>query len=443
MSLLRNLFRAIKHTLIRYPEVEASGLHPSTVLFLIRTTADFDHMLPIAYKCRINCAEKEVLFVCMDAEFNFRNTHMFRYLDSELNCRCVYIEELIENQSFFHRCFFAITNWLRSYTFRESHNEKLQRLFLWMNNSAFKNLLYDPRYYSFALKKLNVNTIFIDSVRTRSHRFEYYKILPAAWKLSIRVVLMVHTAPSMKEVVEPIAGVEHDNQVRYSWVDTILVPSSGHKDFWVSAKTPENMVHVVGNTRYSEEWLEIWGDYCGNNKNKESTQNNKINVILIEPPWSKIVEHKYLDLVERLLNIPYLNLRVLPHPRAKEMYFLTDKHPGIIEPTSTPSSRMVQWCDVAISEYSSLAWECLERNKFVLVSNFITNRQPPRTSIFEAALANSFNDADSMIDSISVGYEAGFPMPQENAAYQRLRKEIIYGGRSQCDVLSRYLEYIN
>ena len=292
MNFIRKLLRVMKYALIRYPRIESSRLDASTVLFLIRTTADFDHMLPIAYKSRQRHPDKNILFVCMDAEFNFKKTHMFRFLVSELKCQGVYVEDLLKKPGLFHRFFLFFINILRPYTFRESYHKWLHQCFIKLNNSTLKNWLYDPRYYEYALNRRNVKTIFIDSVRTRNHRFEYYKLLPTAKNISIRVVLVVHTAPSMKEVVEVQTKVDHDNQTRYSWVDTFLVPSEGHKQWWVSANTPENTIHVVGNTRYSKEWLNVWGRFCGDNNRAGVVNDKRIKIILIEPPWSKIVEVK-------------------------------------------------------------------------------------------------------------------------------------------------------
>jgi len=436
------ILATLKRRLIRYPSADVNT-QKSSVLFLFRSTADFDHMVPIAWKLSKNSPKHRVIFACTDIEFPYRKTQLARYVIDHLGVDCVYLHE-VSRPGVYHRVFTKYFHYLQKLAHDCSYEpvrltiSSLMNLIFW---GKLGQILYDYRYYRYLLISENINRIVIDPVATQKHKWPYRAILPVASGYDIPIICIPHSAPSMVDhLSDNTTG--YDLPERYRWISHFLVSGEGAKYNYISGGLKAEDIDVVGNPRYCQEWIDQWGEICGDADFSEGFRQS-FKIIIIEPPQQHIVTENYLDLIRSLSAIEGVDLRVLPHPRKKDEYILSEHFPDLIIDKSSPSSRMVKWCDVAIVEFSSLAWECLERNKFIIHIDYITDRQRKRESLFkENGVGLSAENTRSVLETVAQVRQGEAQLPLDSSRYQQLRQKAIYAGLVEDRVLERYVEEI-
>ncbi len=445
------IFTTIKKTLIRYP----ANRTPSspTVLFLFRGLPDLDHMVPVAYKLSKTVPDLKIEFCCTNIRFGFHQTQLYRFLTEELCVRAVYLHKLY-TPTLFHK-------WFSKYlVYQEVITDSVfSKVFNRINREKLKHILYDSRYYSSFLEYGNICSIVIETLSTEKryphHKWFYGAILPFALKHQISVYWMHHAPPVTNNQLNFDQSIGINKGIKF--ISTFLVCSEWVKNYYISTGLKAEEIKVVGNPRYCREWLEKWDDYLQfaqydiGNTNLDQylsisdlAQPKMLRVIVIESAPHGTILNKYFELINVLRKHERVRLKVLPHPR-REVSFLSNDYPELIIDKSHPSSNLIQWCDVAIVAYSSLVWECFERNKYVIHTDYISNRQ------FDYLFSNNSkgrvglyaSNTEEVITLIKEISEGNISCPIDDPAYLYLRKNVIYGGLAVDSVLKGHTAEIS
>ena len=439
----------IKRIIIRYPRLTRMSRSSPTILFLFRNIPDFDHMVPVAYKLSEISPDLKIIFCCTDIRFAFHQTRLSRFLTEDLGVKCIYLHELCA-PTLFHRWFSKYLIYLEGST-----GGILSKIFHRIDRKILKQILYDSCYFHYFIERENIRSIIIDTLascpKLWPHPTWFHgEILPVASKHGISVCWMQHAPPTTK--LQIYSDKSNGTIITCKWINTFLVCSEWTKRALTSNGIKAKDIKVVGNSRYCQEWLKKWGDYCRiTNCEMNTHQKIRLKVIMLESAPHRIILDEYLDLIKALVGLEWVDLKVLPHPRSTTNDLLTKRHPlakchpELIIKTYQPSTNMVQWCDVAIVVHSSLAWECLERNKYLIHVEYIYNRQ------FDSLFSNrdrhgiglygaNTEEVLTRLQDIQTGKVS---RPMDNPAYLRLRKNIIYGGLEEDSVLKRHVEEIS
>ena len=453
------ILSSFKKILIRYPRLANMSCSSPNILFLFRSVPDFDHTVPVAYKLSETYPDLKVIFCCVDIKFAFNQTPLHSFLTEELGVKCVYLHELCL-PTLYHR-------WFSKYVV---YNEVirdgiLSKVLNRIGRRILKEVLYDSRYAHYFLKSQNIRSIVIDVLSSKPwphQKWFYGAILPTASEHQVPIYWMHHAPPIVNNKLHYDT---HDtpNGMGYEWISTFLVCSEWLCSYYNSRGVKIENIKVVGNSRYCREWLKKWSDYCQilncernpspRLKSSGRFQSRRLRVIMIESHQRRIIRDKYLELIKALAGLQGIELKVLPHPRkgtvshpeGDKEYVLSKYNPELIADRHQPSTNMVQWCDVAIVVYSSLVWECLERNKYLVHVDYISNKT------FEHIFFNKREDevglygtnTKEVLERLQDIQQGRAYRPMDNPAYRQLRKNIIYGGLEEDSVLKRHAEVIS
>ena len=424
---------------------------PPTILFLFRSMADFDHMVPVAYKLSETNSGLKIIFCCTNITFAFHQTQLERFLTEELRVKCVYLHELCL-PTLYHR-------WFSKYLVYQEviSGGILSRVLNRFCRKRLKEILYDARYSHYFLNSQHIRSIVIDVLSPRPwphQKWFYGAILPFAPEHQVSVYWMNHAPPITNNKLHYDTS-NRTKKVYYEWISTFLICSEWLKSYYVFGRgVKAEDISVVGNPRYCHEWLKKWGDYCRISNDEmnvchrpqtpDRPQGTRLRVIIIESDQGSIILDKYLELIKAIKGLEEIELKVLPHPRREVDYLLAKYHPELIVDKHQPSTNMVQWCDVAVVGDSTLAWECLERNKYLIHIDYILNRT------FAHLLSNDMrgvglygSDTKEVLTQLQDIKKGKGSRPMDNPTYLHLRKNIIYGGLEKDSVLQRHADEIN
>lgn len=221
--------------------------------------------------------------------------------------------------------------------------------------------------------------------------------------------------------------------------DHYVFATDFQRDQAISLGISKKIAKSLGSTRYSFKWHKVL-----NTLEKKISYENKvsdmINICFMTPHWKyNVKKEETLKAIKNIANMDNVMLFIKPHTRGSgnlsisEVKNFENKVKYI---TSETSSEIIAKTDIIIAFGSSIVFEAILQNKYILNAKFLHNNQTifdNEPSIYQA------DDMEELIEIIRT-IKKNKPVKNKNQN-ENILKKYIYNN-SNCDPIDNYIKLI-
>ena len=416
-------------------------------LFFIRAFNDVDHLTPIVWK--MSADNYPVAIYCVNPEYDIQNDYRLDFL-KELGVKVDYIyNDFDRDLGLLHRVMrflfqrsYALqrgsdVNSRSSFPILSSNLRRLARTTGTLFYELARRGFYDLRWARKILEHTGAQALCFDWVIPERYVVEV--LLEAAKEMSIPTLALPHGVHVYTNELAKNDLPEDRVREKYSRYDRVVVQNSLAMEFMSESGVESEKVLVLGSARYCDEWMEKSKEILPRVMNSKDENTDELKVVFMTTrPRYRVDAERMLRTFRMLSNLDGVEVLVKPHTR-------TGKDAGIYRdlPLSNvadiSSVELCEWADVMLVIGSSIIIETLKQGKPTLYLKYLHENT---TEYEEFGACWIIHDETELQDAVRSLQGAKRKVPYEDEDVERWLSEIIYGGRSERDVLKDYEEFI-
>ncbi len=416
-------------------------------LFFVRAFNDVDHLTPIVWK--MSGDNHPVAVYCINPEYDIQNDYRLDFL-KQLGVTVSYIyNDFDRDLGMLHRVMRFLfqrslalqrgsnANPRSSFSILSNHLRRLARTTGTLLYELTRRSFYDLHWARNILERTGARALCFDWVSPQ--RYVVKVLLEAAKEACIPTLALPHgvhvyTNESAKNYLPT-------NRVRekYSRYDRIVVQNRLAKEFISKSGVESEKVLVLGSARYCNEWTEQNKKLLPRVMNPKDENTDKLKVVFMTTrPRYRVDAERMLGTFDMLSNLNGVEVLVKPHTR-------TGKDAGIYRDLPLPnvadisSVELCEWADVMLVIGSSIIIETLKQGKPTLYLKYLHENT---TEYEDFGACWIIHDETELQDALRSLRDSKRKVPYQDEDVERWLSEIIYGGRSERDVLKDYAEFI-
>ena len=416
-------------------------------LFFVRHFNDIDHFTPIVWKMHKD--NYPVTVYCMNPKYDIQNDYRLRFLKEEgINVDFVY-NDYAERLGVLHRLMrllflstLAIERRLISNaqsqfsTILGSFGQLAGKIGSHFYKQA-KRRFYDTDWAHDLLEQSGAKALCFDWIRPHKHVVDV--LLKVANQMSIPTISLPHGVfLYMNDSVRiaPRGEMRFEKYYRY---DYIVVQNKLFKEIIAKAGIDKEKIFVLGSARYCNEWMAqnrkiIPRKIESNNGNAE---NLKL-VFMTTRPQYRINVERMVKTFDILSNLSGIETVIKPHTRSGDEAKMYETVP-LSSVSELSSVELCEWADVVLVIASSIIIESLTQGKPALYLKYLHENI---TEYEEFGACWTIHDENELQDALMLLRDGKRDLPYTDQNVKRRLREIIYGGRSERDVLKDYEDFI-
>lgn len=416
------------------------------ILFFIRKYNDIDHITPIIYKIA-KTGNEEIRVLSLNYVYPIRQDYRLQLLARKFGIETEYIYQTFAPTRL-HKVFANLLCGPREQMAGESKLHYLLRRFYckYINPRIFdglvKRFVFSIVWAELFCAKFKPSVMVFDWIKPYQYVTE--SLLRAAREHKIPTVAVPHGIPMfVNELFSDgllQAGQPLQYGDKYQLFDHFVVQFNHLKQVATRTGLPAEKVHVLGSTRFCDEWREvhaglvshITGDY-------QLGGEDKLKVVFMDTlAVYRINVEAVLDSLQRLSKMAGLQLLIKPHTRSNRMSSLElGKAARIVD--KIPSGVLCDWADVIIGTSSSILLEAYRLNKVLLYPKFFHGN----TMLFEEYGACWKVDTHEELEAaLKQLVRTPSFRPYSEKAVRSVLTEVVCGGVEDRDVLQTYSDFI-
>jgi hypothetical protein len=296
---------------------------------------------------------------------------------------------------------------------------------------------YDPSWAHAILEKTEARALCFDHVMPGL--FVVDAFMQAAQEMSIPVLSLPHGIFLYTNEVTKAKSTDSRRFSKFNRFDYIIVPNRLRKELLTRSGVAEEKIFVLGSARFCNEWLEQNNKIVPRMIDSNPAHTEKLKLVFMpSKPRCRIDVERMHNTIEILASFSEIEAVVKPHTRTgREKHVFSNMPLPNVSHIHTPE--LCEWADVVLVIGTSVITEALMRGKPALYLKYLH----ANTTLFEelGACWTIHDEAELKEALLSLqSNKTGVPYGEENAA--RFLAEIVYGGGSDRDVLSRYEQFI-
>ena len=416
-------------------------------LFFVRHFNDIDHFTPIVWKMHKD--NYPVAVYCMNPEYDIQSDYRLQFLrDEGVKVDFLY-NDFEQSLGLLQRIvrFLFISTLAIERKLVSDLQSQLSFLSRPFGRLAGK---IGSRLYKFARRRFyNINwardlleqsgarALCFDWIRPHQHVVDV--LLKVAKEMSIPTLSLPHgvflyTNDSVR--IAPRGEMRFEKYYRY---DYIIVQNKLFKEIISKSGIDKEKIFVLGSARYCNEWMEqnrkiIPRKIESNNGNAE-----KLKIVLMTTrPQYRINVERMVKTFDILSNFSEIETVIKPHTRSGDEAKMYENVP-LSNVSELSSVELCEWADVVLVIASSIIIEALTQGKPAIYLRYLHENI---TEYEEFGACWTIHDENELQDVLMSLRDGKRDVPYTDQNVKRWLAEIIYGGRSERDVLKDYEDFI-
>ncbi len=417
-------------------------------LFFVRAFNDIDHITPVVWKMKRG--NYPVAVFCINPEYDIQSDYRLNFL-IELGITVDSIYNVFDQQMgwlhriirfLFWRCLDVRKAFDRGGRQQPSFLSKAfsrltKKTDIWLFN-LLRNKFYDSNWAGKFLAQSQAQVLCFDWIRP--HKYVVESLLKAAQAMSIPTVALPHGVFLYTNDVVQTGSKKEGQFDRYNHFDHVIVQNRLFKETILRSNVAEDKISVLGSARYCKEWMAQNNKILPRKINLADDNSGKLKVIFMTTrPHYRIDVARMLKTFNLLGEIDGIEVMVKPHTRTgKESRIYNDIPLANVDEIS--SVELCLWADVILVIASSIIIEALVNQKPALYLKYLHGNTVEYEEFKDCWTVNSEEELKDAL--ISLRATPGTLRYSEEDV-NRWLAEIIYGGRSEHDVLEDYVRFIS
>jgi hypothetical protein len=421
-------------------------------MFFIRSFNDIDHITPIVWK--MNLKNHPVAVYCLNPQYDIHNDYRLQFMKmSDIKVDYIY-NNSAQNLGILHRIIrvlflssFSIVSKLDIDTKSRKNLlfETLQRL---VNKIGYylysmaKRKYYDMTWAQSILEQTGTRVLCFDWIRPEEYVVDV--LLKAAREMAIPALALPHgvfvytndciTIGAKKQGTVP------DGSGKYGRYDYIIVQNKLFKDYISRSGIEREKIVVLGSSRYCNEWMRQNRKILPRTMTMKSKDIEKLKVVFMTTRISYRIDvdrmFRTFDLLSKVQGVETV---IKPHTRTAKEAHLYENLP-LPNVSHVSSVELCEWADVVMIIGSSIIVEALMQGKPALYLKYLHDN----TTIYESFEACwTISDEKELQSALNDLTEERHRVPYSDENVNKFLEQVIYGDRSELDILKNYEEFIS
>lgn len=416
-------------------------------MFFVRAFNDIDHMTPVVWKMSMD--NYPVIVYCLNPEYDIESDYRLNFL-KELGVRVEFIYNDFDKElgllyrmlRFFFLKSFATERQLSSVDRSPSSAspDLLGQLFQKLGSQLYdlaKKKFYDMNWARTVIELSCAKVLCFDWARPRQYIIDV--LLRAAKEMCVPTLALPHGVFVYTNSFNKMGSSKERTFEKYNSYDYIIIQNELCREVIAATGVDREKIVVLGSARYCEEWIVQNKNILPRIIKSNGPKADKLKVVFMTTKTRYgIYTERMLKTFDMLSNMSDVEVMIKPHTRTGTEAYLYNNLPLPIA-WDVSSVELCEWADVVLVVGSSIIVEVLIQHKPTLYLKYLHEN----TTLYEEYGAcwtiHSETELKDALLSLKAGEEE-VPYADENV--NRFLAEIIYGGRSQSDVLKGYREFI-
>ena len=416
-------------------------------LFFVRAFNDVDHLTPILWK--MSRDNYPVAVYCISPEYDIQNDYRLDFL-KDIGVKVDYVyNNFDQDLGILHRAMRFLFQ--KSYALQRRLEVNSRSLFSIFSNSlrvlariAGTQLykLTRKKFYNLVwarniLEQTGAQVLCFDWVRPK--RFVIEVLLRAAKEKSIPTLALPHGAYLYTNDFVKINMTKDKFREKYNHYDRVVVQNSLFKQAMEKSGVEKEKIVVLGSARYCNEWTEQYKKILPRVMNSGDEKPEKLKVVFMTTRSRyRVRVDRTVKTFNMLSELNEIDVLVKPHTRTGEDVGMYKNLPRA-NVSYVSSVELCEWADVILVVGSSIVVEALKLNKPVLYLKYLHENT---MEYEEFGACWTIHDDNELRDALFSLKSTRTQVPYSDEDVKRWLSEIIYGGRSERDVLKDYEEFI-
>lgn len=371
------------------------------ILISLRTYNDIDHIIPIIWAL---LKKGHHLFIFGLSNHDFDNDYRIKFIKKYENCK-IYLPN--REKKIFKFLKYNILSILIFLIFN-----KIEIFVSEWKRPAFKGLWGQ---FFYACKILNISKIAVP------HGYNVFK------------------NNNISEYVKKFRNINPQILGDRNEFDYYVLATNIQRDQAINLGIDKKKAISLGSTRYSYKWHKVLSTI--EEKNSYKSSNTNINICFMSPHWSyNVNKQETLKMIDKISHLENVIIYIKPHTRAKSgslsNFEINNFNDNVRYIKNETSFKIISKSDIVISFGTSITFEAILQNKYVLNPKFLhTNK-----TIFdnEVSIYQPKNISE-VIENIKIIKRNN---PKKNKVeYENIIKKYIYNN-SNIDPIDSYIKLI-
>lgn len=336
-------------------------------IFVVRGSAEIDHMAPVMWQCLVNGQD---ILVLVASRYKVEDDFRLNFLNSFDGFQLISIPQLNVQNEMRHKLLRPLWNLYRMKNFLRHHKARLC-VFEWgdgiwsgdmnpdlgtrMRHVFFADFGLQMQY---ACRSMGIPTVS----------------LPHGHSTKLSLIRGAHIQEVLNKNNQKLPFSNRNSFAKY------VFASAYHRDVVLhnSDLSPQN-VEVWGSARYSPEWTQLLYQLSPPANVPQRSEVQKNRVLFFVPKWHNLVDRDAtIRLLFALADLSSIQLIIRGHVRGRDTE-LTKSELSILESSSTvfvaqdetPSTSLIAECDVLIDVDSSIAFDAISIGKLYIRPRYL------------------------------------------------------------------------
>ena len=416
-------------------------------LFFIREFNDIDHITPIVWK--MNRDNYSVTVYCLNPEYDLNSDYRLRFLKQQ-GLKVQYIYEACNQALGMHhrvmrliaRTCFAIANKLKNhsrslfsglYSALHRRAQKIGKKY----HKRCRKKFYDMSWARDVLEESGAHVLCFDHINPDRHVVEIF--LNAANQKSIPTIALPHGVFIYTNNFVRIGGTEEDRYDKFNRFDYIITQNELRKEVLVRAGVQREKIFVLGSARYCNEWMTQNKTILPRTMKSNTDSSGRLKAVFMTTRFAyRIDVERMLKTFVLLSKLKGIETVVKPHTRTGKEAKVYENIP-LSDVAEFSSVELCEWADVVLAIGSSIIIEPLKQGKPVLYLKYLHENT---TQYEELGACWTIHDESELKQALLSLQDNRMKVPYTDENVKKFLSEIIYGGRSERDVLGDYESFI-
>lgn len=416
------------------------------IIFFTRASNDIDHNAPIIYKMA-ETSKEEIKIFALEFGLPIKSDYRLEMLRERFGIECEYIYKAF-TPTWLHKMTASVLCGVIDqgkgegrvhYWIRRLYTKYLHRHVF---NSLIKRFVFSKKWAKAFLEAHKPSALVFDWIKM--HQLISDHLFHAAHELNIPTIAAPPGIPMFTNDLHSSTlvstGVPIQYGETYNHFDHFVVQFKHLKDVATRTGLPEEKVHILGSTRFCNEWQQIHEGMVSHTRSKyELGGEDKLKVVYMDTlSVFRINVDTVIESLQKLSQMNGLQLLLKPHTRSNRISNMEIGAAARVV-ANVPSGVLCDWADVIIGTSSSILLEAYRLNKVLLYPKFFHEN----TMLFEQYGACwQVNTQEELEAAIRQLMQNPSYRPYSDQQVEDLLTEVVCGGVEQRDVLGDYSKFI-
>jgi hypothetical protein len=416
-------------------------------LFFFRHFNDIDNIVPVVWKMALD--KRPITVYCLNPRYDIKNDYRLAFI-KEMGVDVDYVYNEGSDglgrlhgfmRYFFLGCFAVQRKTAKTSFYLFSPLIKLiGKLAKKMGNRLFsfaKKNYYDLEWAARLIQVKNAKALCFDWAKPKL--FVINVLIEAAHRMSVPTLALPHgtfvyTNKEIASDSKPLGVLK-----KLTSYDAIVVENKLHREFMNHLGLDHKKIHVLGNARYCNEWVQQNKQIVPRTLNQNEDHGDRLKVVFMTTKTRWRVDTKRMFKTFELLdNLAGIKVLIKPHTRtAKEAYLYDNLSAPNVSDVS--SVELCDWADVILVIASSIMLESLIQDKPVLYLKYLHENMTIYEQYEACWTINSEAELKNALVSLKKNKNT---TPYFSGNVNRFISDFVYNGNRKHDILKVYADFI-